>query len=285
MRVYISADLEGVAGLVSRDTQMGPDGSDYQTSRVLMTEEVNAVIRGVLAGGATRVVVNDSHGRMGNIIPDRLHPAAQLSQGYPKLLYMMDGVDGGFDLVFFVGYHARIGTADGILNHSYNSRGIYGVRVNGKVLGEPGLNARLAGYFGVPVAFVAGDEATVGETLAELPDIEGVVTKYGLNRYAARSLSPAQSRENLEAGAKRALERATGRAGAAAGKPWKPALLMEDGPVKWEVELLYSAMVDLCTLVPGVRRTGGRSVEWTSADYLEGFKAFLAMTILVGTIA
>ncbi len=281
MRVYISADLEGVAGLVSRDAQMGPDGSDYQTSRVLMTEEVNAVVRGALAGGATHVLVNDSHGRMGNIIPDRLHPAAQLSQGYPKLLYMMDGVDGGFDLVFFVGYHARIGTADGILNHSYNSRGIYDVRVSGKVLGEPGLNARLAGYFGVPVAFVAGDEATVRETLAELPDVEGVVTKYGINRYAARSLSPSQSREKLEAGAKRAIERAAGRVGAA----WKPALLKEDGKVRWEVDLLYSAMADLCTLVPGVRRTGGRSVEWTSADYLEGFKAFLAMTVLVGTIA
>lgn len=281
MRVYISADLEGVAGLVSRDAQMGPDGSDYQTSRALMTEEVSAVVRGALAGGASHVLVNDSHGRMGNIIPERLHPAAQLSQGYPKLLYMMDGVDGGFDLVFFVGYHARIGTPDGILNHSYNSRGIYDVRVNGKVLGEPGLNARLAGHFGVPVAFVAGDEATVRETLAEMPDIEGVVTKYGLNRYAARSLSPAQSREKLEAGAKRAVERAAGRAGAA----WKPAILKEDGPVKWEVDLLYSAMADLCTLVPGVRRTGGRRVEWTSADYLEGFKAFLAMTVLVGTIA
>ncbi len=281
MRVYVSADLEGVAGLVSRDAQMGPEGSDYQTSRQLMTEEVNAVIRGAIEGGATHIVVNDSHGRMGNIIPEKLHPAAQLSQGYPKLLYMMEGVDGGFDLVFFVGYHAAIGTPDGILNHSYNSRGIYNVRVNGKTLGEPGLNARVAGYFGLPVAFVSGDEATVRETMAELPEVEGVVTKYGLNRYAARSLSPAQSRERLQLGAKRAIERVNGRGGQA----WKPAVLKESGPVKWEVDFIYSAMADFCTLVPGVRKTGGRTVEWTSRDYLEGFKAFMAMTVLIGTIA
>jgi D-amino peptidase len=273
MRIYVSADMEGIAGIASRDLQLVPEGRQFAEARLLLTEEVNAAVGAAFDAGATYALVNDSHGHMNNILPDRLDPRAELSQGYPKPLYMMEGISGDFDAVFFVGYHAAIGTADGILNHSYNSRGVYNVRVNGKLMSESMLNGRVAGHFGVPVALVTGDEATIRQTQADAPGVHGAVVKWSYNRGAARSMAPGRARELI---AKAAADAVRGvSTGGADGM-----LMAEKTPVRWEIDWVYTVMADLACLVPGVRRVGDRSVEFDSPDYLVGFKQFQAVTML-----
>lgn len=276
MRIYISADIEGVAGIASRE-QMSPEGKHWEEGRMLMTEETNAAIKGAYDAGATYVVVNDSHGKMHNIRPDKLDPRAELSQGYPKPLYMMEGIDDTYDLVFFVGYHAMAGTPEGVFNHSYIGRGVYNVRVNGVPMSESGLNGKLAGHFGVPVGLVTGDQNIIEQTKRLAPGIEGVVVKHGQGRASARSIAPAKARELIYEGAVRAVH---------AHKEGKPDRIMkEKTPVKWEIDTAYTLMADLACLVPGVTRTAGRTVTWKSKDYYEGFKTFMAVTTLFYTVA
>jgi D-amino peptidase len=277
MRIYVSADMEGIAGVTSRELHLVPEGSQFQQARVLMTEEVNAAVGAAFAAGATYVMVNDSHGHMNNLIPDLLDPRAELAQGHPKPLYMMEGINEEYDGVFFVGYHAAIGTADGLLNHSYNSRGIYNVRVNGKLMSESMLNGRVAGHYGVPVAFIAGDAATIRQTQADVPGVRGAVVKWSFTRGAARSLSPERARQVIATAATEAVK------ALAAGKV-KDMLMIETAPVVWEIDWVYTVMADLACLVPGVQRTGDRSIRFESPDYLSGFRAFQAVAIISYTV-
>lgn len=158
MNVYISVDIEGVAGVIERDQILTSGGQAYEVGRRLMTAEANAAVEGAIAGGATRVVVNDSHGGMSNLIAGELHPAALLIQGRVKPWFMVEGLDSSFDACSLVGYHAAAGVRDGVLNHAYHP---YEVRCNGIVFSETGLNAMVAGHLGVPIALVTGDDAAV----------------------------------------------------------------------------------------------------------------------------
>ena len=159
LRVFISADMEGVAGVVDL-TQVRQNGPDYETSRTLFTGEVNAAIQGAFDAGATEVVVNDSHGTHTNLLPEQLDPRAALIRGRPKLFGMVQGLDSTFEAAVLVGYHARASTMNAVLDHTY-SLNIRGGRVNGTELGEFGLSAAVAGHHGVPVVCVSGDEAVV----------------------------------------------------------------------------------------------------------------------------
>src|SRR5205823_10218197 len=165
MRVYISVDMEGIAGVV-HESQTDPTdpacAAEYGRFRRLMTAEANAAVEGAVAAGATRVLVNDSHWFMRNLLAEELHQAAELVAGDPKPRSMVQGIEGGFDAALFIGYHARAGTHNAILDHTYADR-IYEVRLNGKPVGELGLNAALAGVHGVPVALVSGDSALATE--------------------------------------------------------------------------------------------------------------------------
>lgn len=274
MRIYLTADMEGVAGIASRELQLVPEGLQFADARKLLTAEVNAAIAGAYDAGASYILVNDSHGRMNNILPSELDPRAELSQGFPKPLYMMEGIDDHFDLVFMIGYHAAVGTADGFHNHSYNSRGVYNVRVDGKPLSESMLNGRVAGHYGVPVGLITGDEATIRQTQAEAPGVLGAVVKWSYTRGATRALSPERAREMIRREAAAAVR--------ASGTPARAAMLMDSGPgpIAWEVDWILSPMADLACLVSGVRRTGERTVAYTSSDYLSGFKTFMVLTML-----
>src|SRR6478672_6538618 len=208
MRVYISVDMEGIAGVVHED-QTDPieprHAGDYNRFRRLMTNEANAAITGALDAGATGVVVNDSHWLMRNLLAEELNPVAELLSGGPKLYSMVEGIDGGFDAAMFIGYHARAGTGNAVIDHTYTDR-VYEVRVNGQPFGEAGLNAALAGAFGVPVALVSGDRALAAEVRELLGEqVETVVVKEPLGRYAARAVAPAVARRRIHDGAKRAL--------------------------------------------------------------------------------
>src|SRR5438105_7216744 len=188
--------MEGVAGVV-HESQTDPTdpacAAEYARFRRLMTAEANAAVEGAVAAGATRVVVNDSHWFMRNLLAEELHQAAELVAGDPKPRSMVQGIDeqGGFDAALFVGYHARAGTAHAILDHTYADR-IYEVRLNGKPVGELGLNAALAGVHGVPVALVSGDSA-VGTEAKELfgQCVGTVIVKEAVSRHAEKSGPPA----------------------------------------------------------------------------------------------
>ncbi len=187
MKIYLSVDIEGCAGIVAREQGSITGGAEYEMGRRLMTAEANAAIEGALEAGATEIVVNDSHALMRNIPPLELHPKARLIQGRVKHLFMVEGLDETFDAVFLVGYHAPAGVRDGVLNHAFHP---YELRYNGTVFSEIGLTASVAGHFGVPVALVTGDDAAVRDAEALLPPHVGVSVKRGITRVAGESLHP-----------------------------------------------------------------------------------------------
>lgn len=205
MRVYISVDMEGCAGIVHRE-QTDPKGYDYEIARRLMADEANAAVAGAFDAGASHVVVSDSHGGNGkrNIIPGDLDPRAQLIHGVPRRLGQLEGIDDGYDALLQVGYHTRHGQA-GVLSHTTNGQAVANLWVNDQIVGELGLNSLLAASFGVPTLLISGDDLTVAEGLLAAPEAEGVVVKWALGRYAARSLHPQVAGERIRAGTRTAL--------------------------------------------------------------------------------
>lgn len=272
MKVYISVDMEGIAGVVHEDQTNPVDprcAAEYARFRRLMTAEANAAIAGARDAGATSVLVNDSHWQMRNLLAEELHEGAELVSGDPKPWSMMEGIDSAFAAAFFVGYHARAGTARAILDHTYSDR-VYEVRLNGRPVGEAGLNAALAGAHGVPVALVTGDAALA----AEVQDLlgEGVTTavvKTAVGRQGARSLAPAVACRRIREAAVESLR--------TRGQPF-----VLPPPVTLEIDFVQTLHADLAELVPGSERTGARTLRFTDQDYREVFRAFRAMHGLAG---
>jgi D-amino peptidase len=274
MNVYISVDMEGIAGVVSRDQVVPAGGEAYRRSCRLMTLEANAVVVGALAAGARRAVVNDSHGRMANLDPELLDPRAECSVGYPKPFSMMAGLDGQFGAVFMIGYHGGAGSAPAILDHTYSPRVFRAIRINGVRQTETTLNAALAGQHGVPVALVSGDEATCAEATATLgSDLPVVVTKAALGSQSAFSLHPAVARERLEGAARDALARVA--AGHITPYVVPPPYLME-------CDITTTLAADYCATIPGVERPAGRTLRFETDDYATLFRCMLTMAMLGG---
>ena len=264
MKVFISADLEGVSGVVDA-SQTRMEEREFDRARRLMTGEVNAAIRGALDAGATQVLVNDSHGSMRNLLIEDLDPACELITGTPKPLSMMQGIGPEFAAAFFVGYHAAAGTSPSVLDHTYLGRVVYTVSVNGLTLGETGLNALVAGHYGVPVALVTGDDELCAEARRLLPGVETAAVKSACGRMAARCLPPSRACELIRQSAARALSRGH--------EPFRLA-----PPLELTLDLFTSAMADMADLVPGARRTGPRTMAFTADDALTLHKAFRCMT-------
>jgi D-amino peptidase len=202
MKVYVLTDLEGVAGVVRWD-HCSTDGRYYQRSKRLLCAEVNAAVEGALEAGATEIIVWDGHGS-GGLEPEWLHPEAKLlfGRGAPKAL----GLDDSFDAMFVIGQHAMNLTEQANLCHSYSSRGIYRMTLNGVEIGELGMRAILAGYFDIPTVLVTGDDKVCLEAQAILPHSERVAVKISTGRQSALCLHPSKAREAIKAGAQRALE-------------------------------------------------------------------------------
>lgn len=264
MKVYISVDIEGVAGIVDREQGNPAGGPAYEVGRRLMTAETNAAITGAFDGGATEVVVNDSHGGMRNLIATELDPRATLIQGRIKPLFMVEGLDESFDACFLVGYHASAGVRDGILNHAFHP---YELRCNGQVFSETGLSALVAGHYRVPVALVTGDEATLRDADAILGAgrYVGVAVKRGISRLGAASLHPEAARERICAGAAEALGRLN------AFTPYRV-----ETPVRLEIDFYYSPQADLAALIPTTERIGDRTLAFSAPDPLTAYRTFLA---------
>jgi D-amino peptidase len=275
MKVFISTDFEGVAGIVDWD-QILANGRDYDLGRRLLIDETNAVIDGALAAGATEFVVNDSHSLMRNIPPAELHGRASYISGKHKPLYMMEGLNSSFDAIFFVGYHGSIGASQAILSHSYNPRAIWEVKINGRIVGETALNALVAAHHGVPIVLVTGDQVTAREAREVLPEVECVVVKESITRYAAANLHPQVACERLREGAMRAIQ------GLPSQKP--PSFV---APVRVEVTFLTADMAESATRLRGVEPVAGgaRAVVFEDADTLALFRTFVTIIQLTRALA
>lgn len=269
MKIFISADMEGVAGVVHWD-QVDPGRPDYAWARRLMAAEVNAAVAGACAGGATDVVVNDAHYTMRNLPPEGVDRRARLISGSFKPLSMVEGLqDGGFAAALFVGYHAAAGHP-GVLSHTYSSSTIQAIRLNGRPAGEVTINAAAAGTLGVPVAMVAGDAPAVIEARDLLGEgVEGVAVKEARGRYSALSLHPAVARERISAAAARAAQRAP------VLRPWTPP-----PPYAFEVVFCDTGMAESALLLPGAERIDGVTVRYISEEYLTAYRAIRAMITL-----
>ena len=270
LKVFISVDMEGICGVVHGD-QVTPGNPEYADACKWMAQDVNAAVEGALEAGAEEIVVNDSHGSMRNISPNDLHPKAILISGTPKPLSMMQGIDPSFQACFFIGYHAKAGTADAILDHTISSSVVRFVKVNGVEFPELGLNALIAGYYGVPVVLVTGDTAVCRQTTEVLgKDVVTVPVKEAYGRLAAKLVPMDQARRMIKAGVTEALAR-LGRV-----KPFKMA-----APYTFELGYHVSAQADMGSmLLPGIKRTDGRTVAFTAEDYIEGFRTLRALISL-----
>ena len=267
MRVFISADIEGIGGVV-RGEQTGRDGADYAHARELMTAEVNAAIRGAFDGGATEVVVTDAHGIGLNLISDKLDERALLIIGTPRRFGMMEGIAPGFAAAMFVGYHASAGTAGGVIAHCYRRR-IAEIRLNGMRVGEIGFNAALAGHFGVPVVMISGDETACAEARQLMPAIVAAPVKHGLGAYSAACLHSRKSRELIQAAARQAMTELN------RSKPFDVKR-----PVTLEVRFTTSSGVDRCLRLPGVDPVDGTALRYAAKDVAEAFQLFHVMADL-----
>jgi D-amino peptidase len=277
MKVLISADMEGTCGIVSWVQVMPPEyaGSKYPSSldeytrgRERMTAEVNAAVEGALAGGADEVIVNDSHDGMRNLLPDKLHPALRFISGNDKPLGMMQGIDlEGIGAVFYTGYHAKAGTPAAPLAHTWTGW-LNDVRFDGASTGEFGINAAVAGHFGVPVVLVTGDDKAVAQTQALLGDqVVGAVVKEGISTHAALHLHPQKAQQLIRDAAEKAVRGA---------KEAQPFTLQAGRSV--ELEFDHQSRADQAVMVPGVFRSGERAVSWTpkvGEDFILTFNAVM----------
>src|SRR3984885_12054858 len=204
-KIFVSVDMEGVSGITDPEDVL-PEGADYQRGREFMTGDANAAILGAYDGGATEVLVNDSHWTMRNLLLEDLDPRARLIKGFQKPMCMVQGLDASFDAAVFVGYHSCAGTEGGVLNHTLLGKEVQNLLLNGEPIGETRLNALIAGELGVPVAFVAGDDKVCQEARAVLgQDLPTHAVKDGLDMLVASCLHPAVTGQGIREGVAAAL--------------------------------------------------------------------------------
>ena len=260
LKVFISVDMEGLAGVVA-GTDVSPTGRDYGHFRAIMAAEANAAVRGALAAGAREFVVRDSHGDKTNLLPGDLQPPALLIRGQgtgPK--NMMEGIDASFGAAIFIGYHAKAGTPNAILEHTSNGN-VIDFSINGVSLPEGGYNALVAGLYKVPVVFASGDRALTEQLKSLLGPIETVSVKDEIGGDASRGLAPKDAQTQIEAGVERGVRRR------AELKPYT-------------MTAPYTMVLKVRTerpLYKGAERIAQGEFRFTSSDLLEVLNAFNAM--------
>ncbi|MGA2872297.1 MAG: M55 family metallopeptidase [Candidatus Dormibacteria bacterium] len=272
MKVFISCDMEGVAGVV--DWQQVTPGPEFALGRRLLLEEVNAAIDGALEAGADSILVNDSHGAMQNLDPAQIHGEADYCSGRHKPLYMMEGLDGSFDAIFFVGYHGAVDGPASVLSHTYSPDSVRGVSLNGRSVGESGINALVAAHHRVPVVLITGDQHSVAQAASVSPGAETVVVKQSLTRLAARSLHPVAARRLIREAATRSLQRL-----AEIPPP------SSEPPYRLSVRLRNADLVELATQVRDVKSVGPLEVVLEGGDALGTFRRFVAVLTITRGLA
>jgi D-amino peptidase len=271
MKIFLSSDMEGTAGVVAWEQCVG-DGPEAAAGRLLLLAEVNAAIEGAVEGGATEIVVNDSHSAMRNLPADQLAGGASYISGSHKPMYMMQGLDESFDAVLFVSYHGSVGAPAG-LSHTYNPRANVEVRLNGSITGEAGINALVAAHYGVPVVLVTGDRVACEETAALIPGVHSAVVKEHVSRLAAHSLHPAAACALIRERAQAAVSQAR----SASPPPLAPGVL--------EMLVRNTDIAEAASWIKGVERTGPRELRIAGQDALATYRAFAAAALLTRSVA
>jgi D-amino peptidase len=246
LKVYISADMEGITGLVDAE-DVQPPGRDYERGRVMMTEDVNAAVRGAFEGGATSVLVNDAHGPMRNLLPDLLDVRATLIKGRPKPMGMIEGLTPEYDAVVCVGFHARAGIL-GVLSHSFMGHEIEDIWLDDRLVGEIGMLHATAAAYGVPVAMLTGDDAACAEMTAWDADVATVPVKYAKDRFAAQLVPVPEARSAIETTARNAVGNLPAAPAASTGT--------HHLAVRWQSASVASHL----PAIPGVHRRDDRTI-------------------------
>ena len=257
LRVYISADMEGIAGVVSGE-QLGPTGFEYARFREFMTAEVLAAIAGARDAGATEIVVSDSHGNGQNLLIDRLPPEVTVVRSWPRPLMMMQGIDSSFHAAILIGYHAGTTNPRGVRAHTISSASIAAVSLNGVEVPEAGISAAIAGHYGVPVVMVSGDDETVDEARRLLGDVEGAVVKRALGFHSAATRTPE---------AAQAIVRERVRAALARRASFRPYVVT--APVRLDLTFKSYRPAEVLAYLPIVERTTAHAVRFTGRNVLE----------------
>jgi D-amino peptidase len=272
MKILIAADMEGVTGVTNRD-QVDPTHADYARFRRLMTGDVNAAARGVCSAGVKDILVTDGHDRGTNILLEELDACAKLVCGDYSPLAMVQGIEQGVDGVIFVGYHARAGSQNGILDHTWSTRKVANLWLNDILVGEYGLNGAVAGHFNAPVLMITGDQTACAQATELLGPIETVVVKTALSRKAAICLPPQVTEEMIQTAAVQAVKRLQ------AGEAPKPFII--PSPVRVTIGFNTSDQADQAAILPGAMRLDGRRLTFTADDMLAAYTGFQAAVALV----
>ncbi|WP_096435174.1 M55 family metallopeptidase [Alteribacter populi] len=271
MKVFISADMEGVAGVVHQE-HTHRDGREHDRARTLMTEEVNAAVEGALEAGATEILINDSHGTMRNLIPELVHNEADYIIGSPKMLAMMQGIDSSYDAAILLGHHARMGQ-DGILNHSFSGKVVQNIKVNGVDYGEIGINAAIAGVFGVPAVLVTGCQHAASEVEQLIPSVETAIVKQTVNRYTSRNLTPVKSQALIKQKMIDALN-----------KKDEITPFVIEGPYVVEISYLHAGFADAAEVLPIVEKVDGVTHRFESNDFITAFRYIRSLITLASPV-
>lgn len=270
MKILIATDMEGITGVTTWE-QVTPGHAEYARFRRLMTQDVNAAVRGAMEAGADEVIVADGHWNGSNILIEELDPRARLNTGSPSPFSMMQGIDETVDGVFFVGYHARNGSPNAILDHTWSSKTVANVWLNEILTGEYGLNAAVAGHFGVPVIMASGDQTACSQILELLGNLETAVVKQATGRFAAECLAPAVTQEMIALAASRAVERLMDED--------VPDPFVLDTPVRVTVEFFTSDMADKASRIPFTQRDGTR-VSLVVEEMASAYNGFRSLVML-----
>jgi D-amino peptidase len=261
-KVYISVDMEGISG-ISGDDQLSPTGREYDRSRKLMAEDVNAAIRGALAGGAAFVVVNDAHGGQRNLRPEDLHPSALLISHSFKRYGMMEGLDDTFDAAIFVGYHAKAQSSGGLFPHTLTAA-VRDLRVKGKSVGEGGINTMLAEWYGVPVVVVTGDEVAVAQVAEVATRARSVIVKRAINTRAVELKPLEQAHREIEVAVRESV---------ASAKRTSPQRL----PLDVEIQFATTLIPEIAEAFSCVKRLAPDTIAFSSQTTPEAYRLARAL--------
>lgn len=267
MKLFISADIEGIAGVAT--IQQLKTNAEYQRFRKIMTAEVNAAVRGAFNGGAQEVVVADGHGNMSNILIEELDPRARLVSGNNRVMCQLEGLDETFDGIIFVGHHGRESGSDAVISHTLAGICINEMKINDKIVGETEMNAMVAGSFDIPAIFISGDDQYVAEVKETLPDVESVVVKYARDRLAAELIHPDVVHQAIEQKVASSLTKT---------KHIKPLKL--DGPITFEIEFKGPQQAKMTSTLPTVQMVSPTRIKFTCDDMVTAYKHMWGCVII-----
>ncbi len=271
MKLLIAVDMEGISGVVHWE-QVTPGDPEYLRFRHIMTADVNAAVQGAANAGADDILVTDGHWNGTNILIEELDPRAHLNSGSPSPYSMVEGIDAGVEAAFFIGYHARSGAINGILNHTWSDSRISNVWLNDRLVGETGLNGSVCGAYHIPVLMISGDQTVCAEACDWIPGIDTVVVKQASSMMAADCLPPHLAQQHIRETAEQAIQKFL-HGGA-------PAPIKTAAPVSIGIEFNYTDMAERALLLPGSTRVDGKKIEFQAPDIVAAFFNFRAAVTL-----